>query len=126
MSNLPVELYVEGKIPSTCGAGASCSFYYNDYRTPHLRSIYPASTNPSGLINLWGYFLSYSTAEFKRIKVGGFLCERFTIFEGMHNLNDDETLSYWSYHNVECRMAPDIPAGIYNLDLLLKLGTPIN
>ena len=81
---------------SICGTGAVCTYSYHEWWTPHLRSIYPASQNPNKLINLYGYFRSENTEEFKHIKVGEKICDRKTVFTNL-NLNDAEELNVNNY-----------------------------
>lgn len=56
--------------------------------TPFLRLIRPNSGPPNSLVSWIGLWRVPNTNEIKRMKIGDINCERFTVFEGINNLND--------------------------------------
>ena len=67
-------------------------YLYNIDATPFLRLIRPNSGPPNSLINWIGLWRVSNTNEIKRMKIGDINCERFTVFEGINNLNDDTNI----------------------------------
>ena len=60
--------------------------------TPFLRLIRPNSGPPNSTVDWIGLWRVSNTNEIKRMKIGDINCERFTVFEGINNLNDDTNI----------------------------------
>ena len=60
------------------------------------------------------------------MKIGDINCERFTVLEGINNLNDNQEIpNYNTYEqSVVCRTASESVAGIYNISADITWGLP--
>ena len=60
------------------------------------------------------------------MKIGDINCERFTVLEGIINLNDDQEIKNynWQEQSVACRTASESIAGVYNISADITWGLP--
>ena len=60
------------------------------------------------------------------MKIGDINCERFTVLEGIINLNDDQEIKNynWQEQSVVCRTASESIAGVYNISADITWGLP--
>ena len=58
------------------------------------------------------------------MKIGDINCERFTVLEGITNLNDDQEIKNynWLEQSVVCRTASEYIAGVYNISADITQG----
>jgi len=86
----------------------------------------PNSGPPNSLVSWFGTWRVPNTNEIKRMKIGDINCERFTVLEGINNLNDNQEIpNYNTYEqSVVCRTASESVAGIYNISADITWGLP--
>ena len=86
----------------------------------------PNSGPPNSLVSWFGTWRVPNTNEIKRMKIGDINCERFTVLEGINNLNDNQEIKDYNTNeqSVVCRAASESVAGIYNISADITWGLP--